>query len=121
MKQRVNIMTLINSVCTSNVQKNESIKVLGVIPFKDSIQPNDTQLIDVRTPLEFNSGHISGAKNIDFYSGKFNIEFNKLNKEKPVFLYCRSGNRSRQAANKLLNMGFTEIYDLEGGYLNWTN
>lgn len=99
----------------------ENIVVLPVLEFKARIENDSIQLIDVRTPLEFNSGHIKGAKNIDFYSGKFNVEFEKLNKSQPVYLYCRSGSRSRQSAHKLIAMGFKEIYDLEGGYLNWEN
>jgi rhodanese-related sulfurtransferase len=45
--------------------------------------------------------------------------FKKLNPSKPVYLYCRSGNRSGKAANLLAKMGFTEIYDLKGGYMSW--
>ncbi len=77
------------------------------------------QLIDVRTPNEYKSGHIKGARNIDFYSREFNVKFNKLNKEKAVYLYCRSGSRSRHSAKKLTAMGFTEIYDLKGGILRY--
>ena len=70
-------------------------------------QDNDVQLVDVRTAKEFNDGAIKNALNIDFFQQEiFNEEFGKLNKEQPVYLYCRSGNRSHQAALKLEAMGF---------------
>lgn len=99
--------------------QSESVTLLSPIEFKLKVEGLNIQLIDVRTSKEFKSNHIKGAKNIDFFSGHFNIEFNKLNKEKPVYVYCRSGSRSKQAAKKLADMGFNEIYDLQGGILNY--
>lgn len=100
-------------------KKSDSITVLSIDEFKSHIQNKKVQLVDVRTPNEFRQGHIKKAINIDFFSGKFNVDFNKLNKEKPIYLYCRSGARSRQTANKLAKNGFEEIYDLKSGYLKW--
>lgn len=78
------------------------------------------QLIDVRTPEEFNEGHIENAVNIDFYSDQFIDEINKsLDKNKTVFLYCKSGGRSGKAYTMLKENGFKEVYDLKGGYSNW--
>ena len=64
-----------------------------------------------------------------FYMSSYNIElfnksdfvneFNKLNKEEPIYLYCSSGNRSQKAAQKLDRLGFKKIFDLRGGYLSW--
>ncbi|MEN3325171.1 rhodanese-like domain-containing protein [Mariniflexile soesokkakense] len=99
--------------------QNTNIKILETQEFKKQITGNSVQLIDVRTAIEFKSGHIKTAKNIDFFSSKFNSQLEKLNKEKPIYVYCRSGNRSNKAANQLAKMGFTEIYDLKGGFLNW--
>ena len=76
------IMTLFSSIFGMKAQQNEAYKVLDVQAFKDSISHEKVQLIDVRTPEEFTSGHIKDAANIDFYSGKFTTEFNKLDKEK---------------------------------------
>ncbi|MEM5565467.1 rhodanese-like domain-containing protein [Psychroserpens sp. AS72] len=113
------IMSLFTALFGVNTFQSNAIKVLSLTEFKEQTENKNVQLIDVRTSDEFNSGHIKDAINIDFYSGNFNVEFNKLDKEQPVYVYCRSGSRSRQTSNKLEAMGFTEIYDLKGGFLNY--
>ncbi len=112
-------MSLLSMLFGGGYPANEHIKVLTSDEYKTQISKKKIQLIDVRTAREFSSSHIKGAKNIDFYSGQFATEFNKLNKNKPVFIYCRTGSRSRHASNKLAKMGFTEIYDLKGGFVRW--
>ena len=112
-------MSLFTTLFGSNSTKSNFIEVLSSEDFKEQTENKEVQLIDVRTPKEFKSGHIKGAINIDFYSGKFNIEFNKLNKNQAVYVYCRSGSRSRQTSKKIEAMGFTEIYDLKGGILKY--
>ncbi|TXE16744.1 rhodanese-like domain-containing protein [Psychroserpens burtonensis] len=99
--------------------KNDSITVLTPVEFKLKVVHNNVQLVDVRTLKEYKSGHIKGSKNIDFFSSKFNIEFDKMNKQKPVYVYCRSGSRSRQTSKKLYALGFAQIYDLKGGIINY--
>ncbi len=98
---------------------NDNTTLLSPDEFKENIFNKKVQLIDVRTPREYQSSHIKGAKNIDFYAGSFKTEFNKLNKNKPVYIYCRTGSRSRHASNKLFDMGFKEIYDLKGGIVRY--
>ena len=101
----------------------ESIKILDQQSFKEAVNnAEQLQLVDVRTAREYQVGHIEKAQNIDFFqANKFAEAFNKLDKDRPVFIYCRSGNRSQKAARRLNNMGFKEIYDLKGGYLGWKN
>ncbi|APQ16075.1 rhodanese-like domain-containing protein [Maribacter hydrothermalis] len=97
-----------------------NITVLSKNEYATQIVTNNIKPIDVRTSSEYNSGHIKNAINIDFFNaGNFKNYFDKLNKEKPVYVYCRSGARSQKAARKLLNMGFTQVYDLKGGYNSW--
>ena len=98
---------------------NENTTLLSPEEFKENIFNKKVQLIDVRTPREYMSSHIKGAKNIDFYAGSFKTEFNKLNKNKPLYIYCRTGSRSRHASNKLFDLGFKEIYDLQGGIVRY--
>lgn len=97
-------------------------KVLDVSSFQKKLtSTSGIQLVDVRTPAEYQQGHIEGAVNIDFRNPSiFDQEFSRLNHEQPVMIYCRSGRRSAAAAKKLEAMGFREIYDLEGGYLQWS-
>ena len=76
-------------------------------------------VIDVRTPGEFAQGHIQGAVNIDVEDAAFATNIGKLPKNKPYFVYCRSGNRSGVATAKMADLGFTEIYDLQGGITQW--
>ncbi len=73
-------------------------------------------LLDVRTPEEFASGHIPGAVNISVDS--LSQRLSEVPQDKPVVVYCRSGNRSNQAAQILDQAGYTQIYDL-GGIVTW--
>jgi len=87
--------------------------------FSSAISGKQVQLIDVRTSKEFNEGHIPKAENIDYLSDKFTSEIQNLNKEKPVYIYCRSGKRSSQSVSDFKKAGFTKIYNLQGGILKW--
>jgi len=69
-------------------------------------------LVDVRTPDEFNGGHLAGSINIAVQ--ELNAKLNKIPQGKPVVVYCRSGNRSSHAARALLAAGYTEVFDLGG-------
>ncbi|GLU54152.1 thioredoxin domain-containing protein [Dyadobacter frigoris] len=79
------------------------------------------QLLDVRTPEEYSQGHLEKAENIDYRNAAFKDQVEKLDKNKPVFVYCLSGGRSGQAAKILHEKGFTDVYDMQGGYLKWTS
>lgn len=80
--------------------------------------PN-AQILDVRTPEEFASEHIENAVNINWLADDFIIKANKIDKSKPVFVYCKSGGRSAKASEKLQELGFKNIYELQGGILKW--
>jgi len=93
---------------------------VSLISPKDLNNANkDILLIDVRTPEEFASGHLENAVNINYFDSDFDAQLKKLDKNKTVYLYCKSGRRSANTAEKLEDMGFAKIYDLEGGILNW--
>ena len=77
------------------------------------------QLIDVRTPEEFNSKHLENAINIDYNGTTFDTEITKLDKTKPTFVYCLSGGRSSSAVAKMQELGFIELYNMEGGMMKW--
>jgi len=83
---------------------------------------DDVQLLDVRTPEEFAEGAIRNAVNINFYGDDFDAQLTKLDKKKPVMVYCQAGapeGRSGQTMAKLKELGFQTVYELEGGYLGW--
>ncbi len=79
------------------------------------------QLVDIRTPREYQMGHIKGALNVNFYDPAFKENLEKLNldKDKPVFIYCRSGNRSRRSLEIFKNAGFKTIVHLVYGINDW--
>lgn len=95
-------------------------EVLSVTDFKTKISDSKVQLVDVRTPEEYAQGHIGEALNVNVLDGNFSTEIQKMDKTKPVYIYCRSGSRSARAAKTMQELGFLEIYDLQGGYLAWS-
>ena len=113
-------MSLFHSIL-GKIKQNDHVEVLSAIDFKSKISETDIQLVDVRTPREFDHWHMDAAININFYSNAFDKEIEQLDKSKPVFLYCRSGHRSRLASYKLASKGFVKVYDLKGGILKWDN
>lgn len=84
-----------------------------------SAPPADLVVLDVRTPEEFSEGHLDGAINIDFYGADFGTNLANLDKDVPYVLYCRSGNRSGTTAQEMRSLGFTEVYEVDGGILSW--
>ncbi|MDT8886087.1 thioredoxin domain-containing protein [Aquirufa regiilacus] len=95
-------------------------QVLDVESFSNKItETPQALLLDVRTSGEFGGGHLPKATNIDFRSEGFSKEIDKLDKSKPVLIYCLSGGRSAQAAEMMRAKGF-QVTELKGGYLKWT-
>lgn len=96
--------------------------ILNVVDFKAKIEKfgeKEFHLVDVRTAGEVAGGTIENATNIDFYSSNFSNELAKLDKEKPLLIFCKSGGRSGKASQIAKKLGFVEIYDLKGGYMAW--
>ena len=99
----------------------DGIQVLDVAKYEKKITEPNIQLIDVRTPEEFNEGHIANAVNFNFLADDFEANVANLDKEKPVMVYCKSGGRSAKASARLKELGFKNITDLEGGISNWNS
>ena len=87
--------------------------------FKDKLKKENGVLLDVRTPEEFSAEYISGAVNIDVRAGDFNSRIDALDKNKPYFLYCKSGKRSDEAYNLMKEKGFKSLVQLKGGIEEW--
>lgn len=107
-------------VACKDAGPSKEIKVISPQEVRDAVyDQNAHQLIDVRTLDEFNEGHLKNAQNICVTSDDFEERISKLDKDQPIYLYCRSGKRSARAAEILKDLGFKEIYDMEGGILKW--
>ncbi len=76
-------------------------------------------VIDVRTPEEYAEGHLDGATLIDFYTATFADQIGELDRDGAYLVYCRSGNRSGQAVELMEQLGFEQVYDLNGGIQAW--
>lgn len=94
-------------------------KRMNVAEFRQAIQQEDIQLIDVRTEKEYNQGHIENAIHMDVLLPSFKKDLVKLYKNKPIYLYCKSGRRSITALRILQKNGFENVCDLKGGFLAW--
>ena len=94
------------------------VKVLEKDNFQVLMQQK-SQVIDVRTPEEYALGYIEGAILIDYKASDFQASISALNRNVTYLIYCRSGNRSGKASKVMDSLGFKNIYDLKGGYMNW--
>ena len=119
------LLMLLTASCTMKFSKETygEGKILSVTAsvFADSIDNPGVQLVDVRTPDEFAAGNIPGSVNIDVLTGKFGETASALlDRAYTVAVYCRSGNRSKNAAQVLSMMGYN-VVELNGGYNEWVN
>ncbi len=109
------------ALCLSCGQNDASAQPkLSPDQFEAALKNNPTaQIVDVRTPSEFKSGYIAGAKNINYYDDDFAQQIALLDKTKPVAVYCAKGGRSASAAEEFTKLGFSKVFDLQGGMSAW--
>ena len=121
MKRKIICLPLVFLFLTvlSSCGQGSTDKASLVTPEELNQKKDEIVLIDVRTPQEYEQGHIENAVNINIAGESFQEEIGKLDKEEPVYVYCKVGGRSGKAAKMLKDMGFKEVYDLEGGIVNW--
>ena len=109
--------------CSAKTPAEADFKDISVTDAFDLIQINqgnsDFVILDVRTPDEFNAGHINDAVNINYESADFSSQVSKLDKNKTYLVYCRSGNRSRSASAVLVSLGFKNVYNMLSGINQW--
>ena len=113
-------MFSLSSLFGCKSESKEIVQIANVAEFKEGLSKSEVQLVDVRTAEEYQEGYIENAQLIDFYLENFQDKIQKLDKDKPVYLYCKSGNRSGKASKILSDLGFKEIVDLKGGYQAWS-
>ena len=120
MKKKILFIGMIFIVLLSCTSKVNGIKDISVDDLQLVLKSNENiQLLDVRTPSEWAEGVIENAIEINVTANNFeNIALEKLDKTKPVYIYCRSGGRSKIASELLLKKGF-ETYNVLGGYNEW--
>ncbi len=93
---------------------------LKVSDFSAKSQEVGVVSLDVRTADEFAEGHLINAININVESGNFEAEIEKLDKNTTYAVYCRSGRRSAIAVDLMKKAGFTSLYNLDGGVIDWS-
>ena len=93
-------------------QQKGDFQSMNVEEFDSLIQNEDIQRLDVRTLAEYSEGHITKTININVMADSF------LQKDKPVAVYCRSGNRSKKAAAILSEKGY-KVFELDKGFNSW--
>lgn len=112
------ITVIILGICLS-CSTNESGAVFLTADEMKNIMAMDTvQLIDVRSLEEFRDGHLKGAQNL-IYDSEFDEKIKRLDKSRPVAVYCRTGRRSEECSKLLEEAGFEQIYQLKGGLTEW--
>jgi len=108
------LMAIFIFVITS---EKDGITRIDVKTLLNKLENEEITLLDVRESSEYEGGHIEGAVNAPLSS----LDANQLPypKDEPIYVICRSGNRSAQAASQLQDAGYTEIYDVSGGMMAW--
>ncbi|MEQ9063084.1 MAG: rhodanese-like domain-containing protein [Vicingaceae bacterium] len=117
-------LTILISSCGNSAQgqkeQEEQIAVnVNAEELHGLIAERGGQILDVRTEGELASGMLPGAIHMDFYSNSFAQELEKLDRSKPVFVYCAAGGRSGKAMGMMKSMDFKEVYNLSGGFPTW--
>jgi rhodanese-related sulfurtransferase len=119
--KKILTMVILFAVFVSFSMQNGSLISVSTDEFENYIKKYGTnQLLDVRTPQEFNAGHIPGAKLANIYDSDFKNKIKSFNftKSKPILIYCRSGNRSLVGGKYLSEQGY-QVINLKYGIKDW--
>ncbi len=117
------VFTLLVAVFACQTKPDtKTIIIVDKARIESEVIGKNVQLVDVRTPEEYDAGHIDNAVNYNIIDSEtFLKQIEDLNKETPVYLYCKMGGRSNRAAELLKGKGFVKIYDYSGGYNDWVS
>nr|WP_299487346.1 rhodanese-like domain-containing protein [uncultured Allomuricauda sp.] len=103
-------------------KKTPEVTIVTKTELKAALEDEDIQLLDVRRPEEYDQGHIDGAVNVNVLDTiSFRKGLTSFDRQKPIYIYCQAGKRSKKASEKLKEMGFLTIYDYSDGYGSWEN
>ncbi len=111
----------VDQAATTSAATEASIQVVDPDVALELVEnpPGALMIIDVRTPEEFEAGHLADAVLIDIYRDDFTQQLDALDRTTPYVIYCRSGNRSEQARQIMVDLGFRDVTDIAGGYQAW--
>lgn len=98
---------------------SQKIENVDAKQFKQLIDSGEGIVLDVRSPEEFSRGHIPNSTSINIADREFATKVNLMKKDKPIYVYCMSGGRSANAVRQMAQMGFTKLYNLQSGILDW--
>ncbi|ALM47451.1 hypothetical protein AMR72_00215 [Flavobacterium psychrophilum] len=121
MKKLIFLFVLALVFLSCETKTKEGAVLVSPQQFSQEIAMGTVQLVDVRTPEEFNNGHIKGAQNINLHDDDFANQINKLHKDKTVYVYCKAGRRSAEATATLKQNGFKNVVELDGGTNAWSD
>jgi rhodanese-related sulfurtransferase len=116
------LILLLTCIMTTSCksQTSNNFQSLTALAFKEKLNTEkNSQILDVRTPEEFATGHLENAVNINWNSENFDQQIKKFNKTKPIFVNCQAGGRSKKAAERLFSLGFKKIFELKSGINDW--
>ena len=121
MKKKILSVLAAVGLCAASCNAEDGIVVLSPQDFINHVKADTSAVIlDVRTPVEYAEGHLEGTKQLDYLNTEaFEVGMKSLDKANTYYIYCRSGRRSHGACEKMKAQGF-KVFDMEGGYLNWT-
>lgn len=113
-------LAVLLNACTNAQTKQTQAEKLSAAEFSEKIKTTENALIvDVRTPEEFEKGHLENALNINWNGNDFDSRISALDKSKPVFVYCLSGGRSAGAVDRMRKSGFENVIEMPGGMMEW--
>ena len=115
------ILTILFLLFSCHNSSDISFKNFDIVNLAESSYGDEFIVLDVRTSQERANGFLANSTHIDFYDEAFLDKLNLLDKKKPIYVYCMVGGRSSKAANKIVKSGFNEVYNLNGGFLKWSN
>ncbi len=118
MKNLFSTIVMLTMVFFANAQQ-AAIKNVNSTDFKNLIAKKNGVLLDVRTLYEFESGHLKEADQLNYYSFSFKDNLLLLPKDKPIYVYCRTGYRSKKTVEILIKNGYKKVYNLQYGIKEW--
>ncbi len=119
MKKILYILFITLTAISCSGQQKKGVELVAPPVFENQMATVKGQVVDVRTPKEYQAGHIDGAVNLHVYDQDFTKRLDSLDKYKTVYVYCKAGGRSAEAVKVMKEKGFIHIVELDGGMDAW--